>query len=979
MASVLNEPAWALSFRLHSPQLQRTDERKMNCPDEIQLDLDNGIDRKLLATLRGRYLQINAGRLQRAMAGLPPRQQQVLTVLPVLFHVNHPLLPGYVSSMTPAGICDFEPSGDQVFEAQRLARAFSYKARDNTSARSIDGLFLIGSLGTLAQAEDSDIDVWVCHTSDLEHEALESLQRKCQLLETWAASQGADTHFFLIDTQAFAQGQRAGQLGTDDCGTTQHYLLLDEFYRTALWLAGRTPLWWLVPPDQECAYPAYAQTLLAKRFVRPGEALDLGHLGQIPGHEFIGAGLWQLFKGIDAPHKSLLKLLLAEAYASEYPTVRCLSLDYKQAVFANQLDLDHLDPYVMVYQRIERYLIQRGELARLELVRRSLYLKVNGKLSEQGRAEGWQRRLLRSLTDAWGWGGAQLAMLDGRPGWGVHQVTLERRERVAELSRSYRFLVQFARAHDATSRADLRELSLLGRRLQAAFERRADKVEILQGDRACDLAEQTVTLAQSPSRRAPGSHPWALYSGNLHGHEMELANPIKRCWHLVELLVWAHCNGVIDSHTRLALHPGISDLKEPELQGLLASLQQLIVLPLLAVSEVRLLQPSAAEDVLLLINVGIDPLPHHRELDILLTTERTDSLSYGGLRENLVLTVDQVTISSWNEVLVHRYDGEHALMRCLRDFINLPKQASGWPNVRAHCFAQHRAQAISQRVAELFQTARQLHEQEAPGRYLVQVAHQVHVLEWLGGKVVLTSLDDHDALLAFLGQARSTYSPVHLDANALADTDVGLVLEQARRDCVQVFYRLFDNWAELYVLDECNALWHERVPLQDEPHLLLPLQRFLASVLRRREAQLPYGARQAARLDIVYAQLLGSGSGRARGLEQRVAPDAGNAQPYYDVQAMLHADTDGATHVTLLCEEQEFSELDHGPSLYGVVAREIIAQRRNAGQYRCYITDLDVSGLPDGRQATTQVYLNYKRTLEQALNEGLRQVLASQA
>jgi adenylate cyclase class 1 len=43
--------------------------------------------------------------------------------------------------------------------------------------------------------------------------------------------------------------------------------------------------------------------------------------------------------------------------------VRCLSLDYKQAVFANQLDLDELDPYVMVYRRIERYLLQRGDRA----------------------------------------------------------------------------------------------------------------------------------------------------------------------------------------------------------------------------------------------------------------------------------------------------------------------------------------------------------------------------------------------------------------------------------------------------------------------------------------------------------------------------------------------------------------------------------------------------------------------------------------
>lgn len=171
---------------------------------------------------------------------------------------------------------------------------------------------------------------------------------------------------FLIDTQGFAQGQRDGQLGSDNCGTTQHYLLLDEFYRTTVWLAGRTPLWWLVPVYEEGNYQAYTQTLLAKRFIRSQDVLDLGNLAHIPPGEFIGAGLWQLFKGIDSPYKSLLKLLLTEAYASEYPGVRCLSLDYKQAVFANQLDLDELDPYVMVYRRIERYLLQKGEPVRLE-------------------------------------------------------------------------------------------------------------------------------------------------------------------------------------------------------------------------------------------------------------------------------------------------------------------------------------------------------------------------------------------------------------------------------------------------------------------------------------------------------------------------------------------------------------------------------------------------------------------------------------
>ena len=48
---------------------------------------------------------------------------------------------------------------------------------------------------------------------------------------------------------------------------------------------------------------------------------------------------------------------------------------------------------------------------------------------------------------------------------------------------------------------------------------------------------------------------------------------------LIELLAWCHRNGVIDSSTRLSLHPGSSDLSEFELFNLLGSLQQVAPLP----------------------------------------------------------------------------------------------------------------------------------------------------------------------------------------------------------------------------------------------------------------------------------------------------------------------------------------------------------------------------------------------------------------
>ncbi len=103
---------------------------------------------------------------------------------------------------------------------------------------------------------------------DLGENELAELRKKCQLLEAWALSHGCrGALFFLIEPTRFVLGERDTQLSSDDCGTTQHYLLLDEFYRTAIWLAGRTPIWWLVPVYEETRLrPIFTHTLLSKRF-----------------------------------------------------------------------------------------------------------------------------------------------------------------------------------------------------------------------------------------------------------------------------------------------------------------------------------------------------------------------------------------------------------------------------------------------------------------------------------------------------------------------------------------------------------------------------------------------------------------------------------------------------------------------------------------------------------------------------------------
>ena len=82
--------------------------------------------------------------------------------------------------------------------------------------------------------------------------------------------------------------------------------------------------------------------------------------------------------------------------------------------------------------------------------------------------------MLERLAHEWHWDQRQLALLDSRSQWKVRQVSSERRALVNELNYSYRFLTQFARTEQTVSLINKRDLNVLGRRLYAAFERKAE-------------------------------------------------------------------------------------------------------------------------------------------------------------------------------------------------------------------------------------------------------------------------------------------------------------------------------------------------------------------------------------------------------------------------------------------------------------------------------------------------------------------------
>ncbi|STJ14327.1 adenylate cyclase [Escherichia coli] len=111
---------------------------------------------------------------------------------------------GYLDGNVPKGICLYTPDETQRHYLNELELYRGMSVQDPPKGElPITGVYTMGSTSSVGQSCSSDLDIWVCHQSWLDSEERQLLQRKCSLLESWAASLGVEVSFFLIDENRF--------------------------------------------------------------------------------------------------------------------------------------------------------------------------------------------------------------------------------------------------------------------------------------------------------------------------------------------------------------------------------------------------------------------------------------------------------------------------------------------------------------------------------------------------------------------------------------------------------------------------------------------------------------------------------------------------------------------------------------------------------------------------------------------------------
>jgi adenylate cyclase class 1 len=760
-----------------------------------------GLGRKQLKRIVGRFQSLCELRLARIRATLTHEQRSFFDLLPLLWHVNHPMLPGFVSSDTPAGMIGFRPSREQLLLARRYVRGFK-EVRQLHGRYPIRGLYLMGSMGSLGQTVGSDLDFWLCYDGKIKPAGVVALREKAALLEQRAAAVGLHAHFFVMHAESFRDGA-VEQLSKESSGHTQHTLLLEEFYRTGIRIAGNPLLWWAVPPEYEPDYEAYSGRLVEKRFIRAGQWLDFGGLHSLPADEFFGVAHWQLFKGIDAPYKSLLKLMLLEAYADEYPGIEWLCLETKRAVYGGEeIDADAIDPYQLILERITRYLLARNEPERLQLARRAFYFKSGQVLAHSNAPRDWRYHQMMKQCATWGWSEAEITELDTRPAWKLERVSEERNALVSELSRSYRLLTEFAREQNAVGRLDTRELALLGRKLYAALDKRPGKIDRVNPGISRDLSERTLWL-----RRVDGQPVrWQLF---LEDPDEQPTTPTRTSVSLIEILAWLHINGICERSSRVHYLPKPKGYGESEQDRILKTLRKRLPRSPGGDGTLEAYADTARGRLSLwFVNVGKNPLASFTDAGLQLISSRVDALSFGAAHVCLVANVEHLYTTSWGEIRVEHYrGGGEGLLDCLCRYLDLfAPQAYPPEPVSSYSFSSTRGSAIAGRVARLVEAvAESFAELGLASRYLLRIADHFYQVHYRGDQYAWAPIGEEAELEGYLAESHGCFVPTRIDPVSLPDSPLPVLMQHNRPGLIQVFHRVRERGSS------CTA-WTNRGP-----------------------------------------------------------------------------------------------------------------------------------------------------------------------
>ncbi len=510
------------------------------------------------------FRSYNKQRIDFLRSCLTGEKCDVFDLIAFLIHEDHPKLLGNFQKTKPlSGISRFSYTQRIKSVVPKYFPYFlSFDRKKDDCAVAF--LAIIGSAGTAAFSEESDLDFWVgVETEKHTPIELEFFREKLSIIEKWAATvAGLEVHFFLVDPKKIRTDDY-GAITKESCGTALGNLLKDEFYRTGILITGKLPYFWIMPAETTVA--DYRESVGAAQMKGGEESepyIDLGYIQAISQSEYFGAALWQILKGLHSPFKSALKMALLDLYSSDH--AQPLLCDrFKKEIFISAASAMP-DPYLFLMESLLAFYRGPHVLPVKRLLEKCFLIRNLVSVGSAGIQGQRHLRRLEAIASGWDWSEKDLQYLMAFGSWDHERQERFRKEIIDFLMNSYK------RIRDRTKNIPIHisasDLSAVGKKIQSFFNQAPGKIpfefSLFDGKRVSSIGIEEAAGAEKQ---------WnvAVTVGSEH---KPLVRIMRRMSHPLQVCGWCSINGFYDGKPKIILKRG-ARVSEKNLREIMQSVR----------------------------------------------------------------------------------------------------------------------------------------------------------------------------------------------------------------------------------------------------------------------------------------------------------------------------------------------------------------------------------------------------------------------
>ncbi len=426
------------------------------------------------------YLNYNNFRKQIFTELAPKDSEAILYLLPWLMSINNPSFPGYVKNLKKhIRVVNVDLELEIMKREAAFKKMFDFRSsgsllRIPREVCWIQGIYTIGSIGTIAQTSHSDCDIWVCiDKKDFDDTTLMQLRQKINLIKDWLdANLKIPVYFFVTDVEDI-RNCNFGNIDLESSGSAQRNVLKEEFYRTSILICGKIPFWWICfDKEKSVDYEKMVKQLSDYSF-GDDDFIDLGNLEMVKREEYFGAALWQYNKSLTHPLKSIIKMLLLKMFLdSDQKELLCHRL--RRVIFAKGPDQAFTDPSLLTMNAVLEY-SRRFDEETFEFIMKCFYLRYEIRLNlrkvtlkEKFAGELFKRhRINREEIDH----------LNNFSSWNFNEQSQFGSSIFSLLMKIYSDIMVIREG--IAGEIDPQDLTIIGRKLSSCLEKKPHKIPVL--------------------------------------------------------------------------------------------------------------------------------------------------------------------------------------------------------------------------------------------------------------------------------------------------------------------------------------------------------------------------------------------------------------------------------------------------------------------------------------------------------------------